>query len=255
MTRLTLLAAALLSAMILSTAVAVAEDDKPKSEDSEAKKIIAQADEATKKIKTAKYHANVEGFGWVKERVPKADGEMFLGGKNNDDLDRFYVDLRVTQPGSEEAVHVTAGSNGDMTYLIDHAKKTAYEDMDPAVLGSNSRFLFSLMMQEYTHPAPFSDELKADSRELKGKVMIGDEECHEVHVLYEGGRAEATWFFSIKDHLPRRVDRIFRNRQGDGEIGGTRLVVSNLDVSPKFTDKTFRLQLPEGYTKSDDFAP
>jgi len=64
---------------------------------------------------------------------------------------------------------------------------------------------------------------------------------------------EATWYFSKKDFLPRgRIDT-FR-QEGQPEAGQKKLL-KNLKADPNIDEKAFALQLPEGYTKTDDFAP
>ena len=43
--------------------------------------------------------------------------------------------------------------------------------------------------------------------ELKGSKKISGEDCYEIHVVYASENApEATWYFSKKDFLPRRVE-------------------------------------------------
>jgi outer membrane lipoprotein-sorting protein len=56
-----------------------------------------------------------------------------------------------------------------------------------------------------------------------------------------------------KDFLPRRVERTFPT-QG-GEMGGRQTTLSDLVVNPALEKDAFKLKLPEGFTKTDDFAP
>ena len=70
--------------------------------------------------------------------------------------------------------------------------------------------------------------------------------------MYARGDQESVWFVSTKDYLPRRRDSIFIR---DGERQGTQIVLTSLEVDPKFTKSPFKLELPEGFTKTDDFAP
>ena len=86
----------------------------------------------------------------------------------------------------------------------------------------------------------------------KGITKIGDEECYEINVVYARSQGEATWFFSKKDFLPRRVDRVV-TRQAGGEKATTQLIVTDLVVNPKFPDDPFKLVVPEGYAKTDKF--
>ena len=73
-------------------------------------------------------------------------------------------------------------------------------------------------MAEYIHPRPFSDEINAEKAVMKGTTKVGDEECYQIHVVYRNARgAEAMWYFSKKDFLPRRVDRIRPGQDGGQE--------------------------------------
>ena len=112
------------------------------------------------------------------------------------------------------------------------------------------------MMIEFVHATPFNDEINGRSQELKGSVKIGDEDCYEIHVVYAADRApQATWAFSKKDFLPRRRIDAFPAALAGGQAGTTIKTITNLVVEPKLDEDAFKLKLPEGYTKTDDFAP
>ena len=83
---------------------------------------------------------------------------------------------------------------------------------------------------------------------------VGGEDTYHVWVKYGVQNQEADWYFSKKDFLPRRVDRLFPAREG-APAGGRSLIVTSVTPAPKFDKDPFKLDLPEGYTKSDDFAP
>lgn len=108
-------------------------------------------------------------------------------------------------------------------------------------------------MIEYCHTAPFNDEINAETVELKGMTKIGDENCYEIHIVYAQAAAEAVWFFSEKDFLPRRVDRVYTN--GEGQKASMQLTLTDVVVDPKFKHDPFKVVVPEGFTKTDEFAP
>ena len=56
-----------------------------------------------------------------------------------------------------------------------------------------------------------------------------------------------------RNFLPRQ--RIDLYTLPDNTTGTVTKTVTNLVVDPKFDEKSFTLKLPEGYTKTDDFAP
>lgn len=218
----------------------------------EALEILRKADAATKALKFVKYTATFKGTGAAASRAPQVEGSAVLAGESRSGLDKFFFQVKATRPGSSDVREFTAGSDGDVSFLIDPRAKKAYEDIDPAVLGSDGRLAQSLAMREFTHPTPFSDEINGESAILKGTTKIGDEECYEIHIKYAAAQ-RAKWFFSKRDYLPRAVERIFPSQ--DGAARGTLLTLTNLVTNPKFDKDPFKLVLPEGFEKTDDFAP
>jgi outer membrane lipoprotein-sorting protein len=177
---------------------------------------------------------------------------VILKGRTNSGAAQYRYEAKLKLPGSTDENDITMGSDGKTYFLIDAKAKKVYEDIDPAVVGAAAR-VRALNMGEYLHPEPFSDEINGKKQELKGTTKVGDEDCYEVHVEYSQAGLEATWFFSKKDFLPWRVDR-FR-QMPTGEKGETQLIVTKLAVDPKLDKDFFKLVVPEGFTKIDDFAP
>ncbi len=122
--------------------------------------------------------------------------------------------------------------------------------MDPAVLGSAARMIRGFGMLEFVHPSPFSDELNADKAELLGTEKIDGQECDKIRVVYAGGQLESIWFFSQKDHLPRR-----RIHSRQGQEGSYTVTVTDLEIAPTLEAGTFKFKLPDGFELVDDFAP
>jgi len=235
-------------------ALAFGQDAAKKPGDlTDAVEILKKADAACKAVDFIQYTANVKGEGAAEKFVPKASGTAVLKdwGKNGPAQYRF--EAKIEKPGSSDVAEVTVGSDGKTYFLIDAKEKKVYEDVDPTVVGTAGRGAGMLTMAEFVHPEPFSDEIKGFKQELKDSAKIGDEDCYQVHVTYTDGGQEAAWYFSKKDFLPRRVDR-FR-KMPTGETGSTSLVVTKLTVDPKIDKDPFKLVVPEGFTKIDDFAP
>jgi len=215
--------------------------------------ILKKADAASKAVDFIQYTASVKGEGAAESRVGKVSGTVVLKGRTSGGAAQYRYEAKVERPGSSDVNDVTVGSDGKAYYLINSKEKKVYEDIDPAVVGTAGRGVRALTMAEYLHPEPFSDEIKGKKQELKGSAKVGDEDCYEIHVTYTEGGQEATWFFSKKDFLPRRVDRFIQSPTG--EKGSTQLIVTKLTVDPKFDKDPFKLTVPEGFTKIDDFAP
>ena len=107
-------------------------------------------------------------------------------------------------------------------------------------------------MREYVAADPFGDELKADTVAYDGTQSVDGEDCQVVRVVYGRGQ-KSIWYFSTKDYLPRRRDSLFAGREG-AESRFT-VVLTDLVVSPTLDDNAFKLEAPQGFTKTDEFAP
>jgi outer membrane lipoprotein-sorting protein len=237
--------------LLLSSAVA--QDAGKDGELTAGLEILKKADAAAKALKAVQYKAVAKGLGADEARLPKVEGTAVMSGWLNSAPQKFRYEVKVQRPGSSEIEEYSAGSDGNMVYLVDPSKKIAYEDIDPAVLGSNARVVGSVAVRKLLNPEAFADEIKAEKVELKGMATIGDHDCYEVHVHYDKDEGDGVWFFSKKDFLPRRIDRMFPTR--NGETGGRQTILTDLVVNPKLDNNAFKLTLPEGFTKTDDFAP
>jgi len=225
-------------------------NDDPKHK--EAVEILKKVDAATKALTTVSYKASTQGEGWLATRVPKIEGKVVASGKWESELGKLRVDAKVAMPDSAETREFSIGNDGDEYYLIDPVKKLVYADLDPQVMGSDGRLAGSLLMREFNHPTPFSDEINSDKAEIIGSEKVGDQDCYVINVLYRP-KLEAVWYFSKKDFLPRRVDRI--NLSPTDERGSAQLVVTDLVTEVKGAEDAFKLEVPEGYEKTDEFAP
>ena len=125
------------------------------------------------------------------------------------------------------------------------------EDIDPAVMGRNARLIQGLIVRAFVSEEPFADELKSEV-ELKGAESVGGEDCYQVSVKSEG-QGESVWFISKRDFLPRRRDRVLVNPAG--EKATREVVLSNLVVNAPPAGEPFKAVVPEGFKKTDDFAP
>lgn len=240
------------------TVVPVRADDetaqKP-GETADAMALLRKSEAALKEVERVQYRGAFQGAGWVAQFVAQVEGKTIMGRQSRYEIDTFRSEVKLTPAGKTDSVELTAGCNGDVYFLIDPKTKTAYEDMDPAVLGSSGRDVMRLIMAPFGSPAPYGKDLAANSVELKGTDKIGGVECQIVGIKGKEP-PDVEWSIATTDYLPRRVRRIHPNRQDPkGPPGTTELTITDLVVNPKLQGDPFKLALPEGYTKSDDFAP
>lgn len=220
----------------------------------DALEILKKVDAAAKAVKAVRYDATFKPLGPSMAQGPQVEGSVVMSGWMGGSLEKFLFEVTIKNAGSSDEQKVTAGGDGEEFFVIDHKTKAAYVDIDPAVLGTIGRRARQLQTVEFLHPAPFSDEIDAQKLELTGSKKIGGEDCYEVHVVYASGRQEAIWHFSKKDFLPR--GRMDINKDESGTIvRQSQRFLTNLEVNPKLDDSLFQVKVPEGYTKTDDFAP
>lgn len=226
--------------------------DESKGASGDAMAVLKKAEDALKKVKLARYKAQYKGTAWVTAYVPSIEGSAIVGELSKYDIVRFRTDVKITPTGSSEVTELSAGSDGDLFYLIDPKAKTVYVDIDEAVLGTHSRNVQRVLLRSFVDKEPLADDLKAKTVELKEAVEVGGESCHQVHVT-RSETQEVVWFISKNDSLPRRVDRLYKNPQG--EVGSTELVLTDLVVKSTPDMALFKLNVPPGFTKTDEFAP
>lgn len=243
----------LLLLLTLAVPAAGAAEEGERARSPEGIEVLEKADAAVKAVHSVRYDVRTEPTGFAENFASAARGTSTLVGWNGTTPERFYSHVETKRAGTGEAVELTAGGNGDMFFLIDHRTKKAYEDMDPAVIGSGGRALRGVGMMEFVHDHPFDDEIAAETVELLAAETIGGEECYQVRIVYAGGQGETTWFFAKSDYLPRRRVRHFTDpEQGEGSIV---IEITNLETNIEPDESRFRLKLPEGYEQIDDFAP
>ncbi|UCE60530.1 MAG: DUF2092 domain-containing protein [Phycisphaerales bacterium] len=235
----------------IATGVVVGSPEDDKAEPSEATKVLEKSAEALTQVKFARYDAAYKGTGWATQYVPTIEGSVVLGEPSEYDILRFRCEVKLTPTGSEETLEYVVGSDGDLHFLIDAKEKMVYADMDEAVLGTRQRDLQRALLRDFVAKEPLANDIKAEKVELKDVETVDGVECQQVHVTY-GETREAVWFISKKDQLPRRVVRVYKNDKG--EIGTTELTLSELKVSKKVDLTQFKLTVPEGYKRTDDFA-
>lgn len=245
---------ALVLGIPLVSATVYAADEKKPGELTDPLEIVKKVDAATKAVMSVKYDVVWEGLEGAAATTQRVEASVIASGLVGASPEKYFIDAKITYPGAQEPLRVTCGTDNDMFFMVHHHTKTAYEDIDPAVMGPAARIFQKALMIEYIHPTPFSDEINGRSRDLRGSKTIDGEECYEIHVVYAVERApQATWYFSKKDFLPRgRIDIVARPstpRQVWQKM------ISNLVVNPKLDENIFKLKLPEGYKKTDDFAP
>jgi len=229
-----------------------AVEPTPESWSPTAMEVLRRADEAARAVHAVRYEARRFGTGEAARRFLQVEGTVMIAGAFERHFDTARFEALLKFPGSDLVHRATYAADGDSYCLIDHDEKIYYHNSDPRVTGHMGRFVQFMGMREFIHPTPFQDELNGVSAELVGRESVCGEPCYVVDVLYAGQKQRAIWYFSIKDFLPRRVERILN--PSEREKGGPVIEIAGLEVDPAVDAETFRIDVPEDYRQSPRFA-
>lgn len=236
---------------IATTAVAQESAEKKKKHDPVAVAALETSAKALKAVERVRYDIDYLRTAWLTERVPTVTGTVTLGPVGEYDVPRFYAEIVIT-PHEGEPAKVTAGCNGDEYYIINPMSKTAHQDMDPGVMGSQTRNVQRVLIDDFTSKEPLKEFFEASELSMLPPENINGESCLVVEAKEEDGNAQRV-SIAERDGLPRRYQRLIESRSG--EMGELAIVLSNLKVNLPLPKDTFLLKVPIGYTKSTDFAP
>jgi len=184
--------------------------------------------------------------------MPSVRGRIVMGKETRDRVKRFRSTVKIERPGSSEVVELTAGADGDIYYLIDDKAKTVYADIDAQVFGKHRDGVEFTLTREFGMAKPFEDVLDGGELRYERDEKVDGEDCYVLHLKSKTEPA-ALWFFSKRDFLPRRV--LFSMKDAKGEEGSGEATIHNLVVNPEFEKDPFQLVVPQGYQKTDEFAP
>lgn len=218
----------------------------------EAVEILKKADAASKAVKAVKYEVKFEGVGESASKVPAIEGTWLTAEIGDNGPKKFRIDAKVVPPGKDPQ-KLTIGTDGETYYLINHDEKKAYVDIDPSVVGRTGGAVGrQATMNELGHPKPFSDEINGKVKELRGSKVINGEDCYEIFVTYANANQDAIWWFSKKDFLPRARQDIVKRESG---VVTSMKTLAKLELDPKIAADAFKVVIPDGYEKTDEFAP
>lgn len=250
----------ILAVMLCAVGAVFADDaDHPKDKSKEtltdpaAIAILEKVDKATKAVKSVRYEGHFSASGFGAAHLPHARGTAVIRG-NLEDKFEYYFDVKIYRDNQPTDERLTTGGNGDRFFFIDWRHMTAHEGNRERIIGTaGQKAKWFLTMIEFIHPSPFTQEIEGNRIEMKDSALVGDVDCHVIHVVYGINGQEATWYFGKEDHLPRRVIRSFPVMDGDRVVRDRSVL--NLEVDPDLPDTLFQLQLPEGFRKTNKPAP
>ncbi|MBI1824868.1 MAG: hypothetical protein HY287_03205 [Planctomycetes bacterium] len=217
------------------------------------REVLTKANEAVKGIKVVQYTAKLEGSGPDAAKIPNIEATAIVQGWKNNSFEKFKFEGTIKDEKTPMPEKYSVGTDGDIYYLTDWQKKMVYADMDPAVQGKRGDGFRNIIVSRFVRPEGYQMELSAPTIELKDPIKIGDADCYHIVVKYKGGD-QSEWYFAKKDFLPRRVDRNQPSEKSDEKTVRI-LTLSEVTPNPTFVQDPFKVAVPEGFKKTDDFAP
>lgn len=244
----------ILPALLLFLPLAALADEKgPDAQAPDPKQIVQNAADAIKKLKVVSYDIEYKVTGFFAYFLPNVSGPIVMGKEAPDGAKRFYCKVKIQKGDSADAAEVTAGADGTTYYLIDHAAKTVYADIDPNVMGKHRDGIDFTVPREFGMARPFEDALKGDEFRFERDEKVDGHDCWVVFFQSSPMFPAVEWYFSKSDFLPRRVR--FATKDPEGNEGAGQATIKNLKVDPKLEKDPFALVVPEGYKRTDEFAP
>lgn len=209
--------------------------------------LLHEVDAATRAVQCVSYTAESFGIGAMRNRLTPLRADMIVQQLPEE----VYPQIRAAIVGP---VDRRSGADDRSLLVSDGRKVTHVFETEQlyvtGVLPEAGQLLDALrerlLMAEFLHPSPFSDELEGDHLVYEGVRDVGGVDCHVVLVTYARSRARARWYFGVEDRLPHRVDRIF-NRGGG--FAGRALQLTDLRVLPLAPPETFAIEPPAGYRR------
>ncbi|MCZ6837629.1 MAG: hypothetical protein O7G85_17790 [Planctomycetota bacterium] len=211
--------------------------------DSAVYEVLEQADQAIKNLKSISYNAFFEGTGSVAIWRPSTKGHVLLARTTGKSPDVRVTCVSRSTRGLEGTVRNYDGViRRNKVKVLNHEKREVITGshglraMGPA---------FDLIIREFNHPEPFQEEMQASVAILEGRAYVGDELCDVVSIDHHSG-AHRRWYFSVQDHLPRRMIRM---RFVNDVPGALVLTLTNVEVDVELASDAFRPENPEGYAQ------
>lgn len=210
-----------------------------------AREILRKVHRACGQVKAVSMTASLEGTGALAGAWPSWSGRAVVervGGPNSTST-KIRIRGETAGPGRQPG-KMGFAFDGETTFFLHLGNKT----LSVGDLKSDDE----VWIRFYTDPlityTEFQSEIDAPVVKFEGQVDVHDVLCNVVYVEYtaQPDTPKARWYFSVRDHLPRKVERLRRTDSGEGAVV---LTVTELTVNPRIEESEFRIALPEGFKK------
>lgn len=231
-----ILAAAVSCSVLVAPAFAQQADD--------AKAVLAESSKAMKEAKNLTFEGKRFATGMLKDFID-CSGTVKIFRPEGAKAPMVMCTGRIKQPAAADK-QLTYSQDGTTARWLDQKENKLFERAANDSLAVQEYGLVKqIMPEDYLLNEPFSQIMKMDKLTKLPSDNVKGEVCDIVQGASADGMRKVTWAFSVKDHLPRRMEMA----TGSGEnVVSMILEVANVNTAATLTAKDFDIAMPTGYT-------
>ncbi|MGE4197807.1 MAG: peroxiredoxin family protein, partial [Phycisphaerales bacterium] len=213
--------------------------------------------QAVKNVKGLSYKSKLYGLGALKP-IMDGEGEVLQVRPSVDvKTSMMWIKGSVAEIGKGKT-NVLVTTNGRTIRWQDDPSNTVYErpsyDRNDAarVLGLGSQ----IVLPEFKDPMPMMKELAAPELKITGEDKVHGESCKVVVASWDGGIRSTTYWISVNDKLPRKVELAHGANNPDPEKRLAKgIEVWDLRLRPELSEADLKIPVPKGFAEDVQAAP
>jgi peroxiredoxin len=224
--------------------------------DQTAEKVLKDSAAAIEKMQGVTYQSKLYGVGALKD-IMDGEGQVkqlrianFAGKRQPAWMKGEVKELGKGRTPFVVSTYIETPPSGEIVDWIDDPQNTHYKR--PITDRNDAQRVLSLgsqiLMNEFTEPAPFSKQLKAQKMEMKPNEQVHGADCQVVMVSWENGLRSELWWIGVEDHLPHKIE--MAHGQNRDLAKGTE--IWDVKVLDKADTSELVLKTPPGY--KEDFV-
>lgn len=150
----------------------------------------------------------------------------------------------IKEPDGERRIEWLVVSDGRTTNWIDHEQKKVFSRPVTRARGEGVTLANASWIEELARVQPFTRKLQdVEDVVFEGLEFVDGVACKVARLRFASG-AEERWFFSVEDHLPRRLEQILSG--GGVELRSIK-TLRDIAINEPIERSFFSIPCPEGY--------
>lgn len=214
-------------------------------------KILDQAREAARELKSISYDGSLAGEGKLAGTFTDYSGKVRVKFAETPDAWRIHIDGARVYPNAPGASNFKFISDGSKAFLLDEHNRTftTGTTQDGRVPEREA-----ILPSAYFGRAAYADELRATRIVLTGMAVVSEVECDALDVFYDAqSRRRARIHIGRNDHLIRRIERPIMYAVGGQakEFNATiNISLKNIEINAGLPDSLFSAAKPADYASA-----